>query len=79
MVTASFVQKHGTQHLTLGRVVRQLNTECLVDCWILALILIAGYWKFLATVGSTLGANFGVTVLSFMHWAHGIEDTNILS
>ena len=43
---------------------------------------VVGCSKCLATVGPTLGTNFcyGFVTLYiyFMHWAHGIEDTNTL-
>ena len=38
-----------------------------------------GYWKCLATMSPTLGANFVVTVFSFMHWTHKIEDKKLLA
>ena len=45
----SFVVKHITYCLILGQAVK---------CWMLAVILVAGYWKCLTTMGSTLGAIF---------------------
>ena len=45
---------------------------------------VTGCTKCLATVGSTLGANFCCGFVSLyietylMHWAHGIEDANTL-
>ena len=41
--------KHSAYHLMLGQVVKH---------WMLTMMLIAGYWKCLATMGSTVGANF---------------------
>ena len=69
-VTASFMGKHNTCHLTLGQVVK---------CWVLGVKFIARYWKCLSTMGPTLGSNFCHGCLSIMHWAHRIEDTNTLS
>ena len=56
--TASLMGKHGTYHLNLVQVVK---------CWVPAVMFIAGYWKCLTTMGSTMVANFccGYLSLSF--------------
>ena len=57
-VTACLMGQYSTYHLTLGWV---------IECWMLAGMLIAGYWKCHATTGPTLGTNFchGYVSLSY--------------
>ena len=56
-----------------------LNLGQAVKCRMLAVMLVAGYWKCLTTMGPTLGTNFCHGCFTLLHWAHGIKDTNTLS
>ena len=45
----------------------------------LAVMLASGYWKCLATIGPTLGANFCQGIFLYHVLGPQIEDTNTLS